>query len=128
MAVTIDDGNDWADHASLYEIGFREYELRQVLSKGENLGQISVLGGVADQVGLVADEDFVFSLSAEEAPVIRLSPKEFVFAPVTQGEEAGCAYICIGDKTIGKVLLRYDQTVELQPAQKPHFWQRWFGE
>ena len=128
VAVTIDDGNDWADHASLYEIGFREYELRQVLSKGENLGQISVLGGVADQVGLVADEDFVFSLSAEEAPVIRLSPKEFVFAPVTQGEEAGCAYICIGDKTIGKVLLRYDQTVELQPAQKPHFWQRWFGE
>ena len=128
VAVTIDDGNDWADHASLYELGFREFQVRQVLTKGQTVGQIAVFGGAICQVGLVADEDFHFALTAAEEPIIRLSPKEFVFAPVAQGQEAGYAYICIGDKTVGKVLLRYDQTIELQPAQKQHFWQRWFGE
>ena len=128
VAVTIDDGNDWADHVALYELGFREYEVRQVLTKGQKLGQIAVLGGVTDQVGLVADDNFAFSFALSEEPIIRLYPRDFVFAPVVEGAEAGYAYICIGDKTIGKVLLRYDQTIEFQPVQKKHFWQRWSGE
>ena len=128
VAVTIDDGNDWADHASLYELGFREFEVRQVLTKGQTVGQIAVFGGTLRQVGLLADEDFHFARTAAEEPIIRLSLKEFVFAPGAQGQEAGYAYICIGDKAVGKVLLRFDQTIELQPAQKHHFWQRWFGE
>ena len=112
----------------MYEQGFRDYKLRQVLCKGQALHTLAVVGGEEVSVSLVADADFSFSMSDEEEVTIRFSPKEFVFAPVAEGAEAGFAYIFIGDKQVGQVLLRYDRTIELQPEQKQHFWQRWFGE
>lgn len=34
-AVTLNDGNDWADHAKLLDYGFETFPLKQVLQKGE---------------------------------------------------------------------------------------------
>ncbi len=35
VVVTLNDGNDWQDHTSLFEYGFSEYELKHVLAKGD---------------------------------------------------------------------------------------------
>ena len=82
----------------------------------------------SESVSLVAAEEFVFPLSAEENPSILLSGQEFVYAPVVCGGEAGYAYVLLDEKPIGKVALVYEQTVEQekQPEKKP-FWKRWFG-
>lgn len=115
VAVTIEDGNDWADHAALYEDGFQHYKIRQVVSKGEILGRLSVFGGVELDVALVATEDFSYALRPEEMPTIRLSQKGMTFAPVVEGADAGFAYICLGDNAVGKVPVEYASTVEVQP-------------
>ena len=128
ICVTINDGNDWADHQALLEDGFSRYHRSQIVSVGDVLGSKTVVGGDAQQVQLVAAEDFAFALTAQETPQIVISGTEFVYAPVVQGGQAGYAYICLGEKPVGKVPLVYAQTVEqVKEPEKKHFWQRWFG-
>ena len=124
VAVTIEDGNDWADHAALFEQGFSAYTLRQVVKAGQVLGRLPVFGGEAAEVELVATEPFSYALRPEETLTVRLSRKGMVFAPVVAGAEAGFAYLCLGDKPVGKVRLQYATTVEMPPQQeKKPFWQ-----
>ncbi len=127
ICVTIDDGNDWADHAALLEDGFSRYTVRSIVSQGDTLGSVSILGGQKQQVELLAAEDFQFSLAQDEQPYIVLGGGEFAYAPVVRGEIAGQAYVCIGDEVIGKVPLIYAETVELEQEEKKHFWERWFS-
>ena len=128
ICVTINDGNDWVDHQTLLEDGFSRYSRQCIVEKGQILGAMPVVGGESQWVNLVAAEEFVFPLSADEDPTILLSGQEFVYAPVVQGDEAGYAYILLNEKPIGKVALSYEQTVEQEKQpEKKHFWQRWFG-
>ena len=110
------------------EDGFSRYTIQRIVEKGQIVGSVSVAGGETASVDLVAAEYFAFPLTSEEKTSILLSGQEFVYAPVVQGQEAGYAYIMLDEKPVGKVALRYAQTVEQekQPEKKP-FWKRWFG-
>ncbi len=128
ICVTINDGNDWEDHAALLEEGFARYEMRQIVTEGECLGTVQIFSGEALQVQLLAAEGFSFPLAQGEQPSLLLSGPGFTYAPVVQGEAAGYAYICVGQDTVGKVPLVYSQTVEQQkPEKKRHFFDGWFG-
>ena len=127
ICVTINDGDDWNDHASLLEQGFSRYTVKTVVEEGEVLGSVTVLSGRQERVELNAAEEFRFSLAEDEDPVVIIPGNDFVYAPVVQGESAGFAYVCIGEEVIGKVPLVYSQTVEIQKeTQKKHFWEGWF--
>ena len=128
IAVTINDGNDWQDHATLLEDGFSRYTPCQIVGTGDCVGTVEILAGQSERVQLLAAEDFSFSLTKEEQPRIVLSGPGFAYAPVVQGQQAGFAYICLGDRTVGKVAVLYGQTVEQeQPPKKRHFFDGWFG-
>ena len=128
ICVTINDGNDWADHQLLLEDAFRRYENRVIVRAGDILGQRSVLSGDADTVQLVAAEDFSFALTAQEQPRILLSGSEFDYAPVVRGADAGYAYILLDEKPIGKIRLIYGETVEqIRQQEKIPFWKRLLG-
>ena len=129
ICVTLNDGNDWADHATLLENGFSRYTPCQILSAGDFVGTVEVASGEADRVQLLAAEDFSFPLAETEKPQIILSGPGFAYAPVVQGEQAGVAYICIEDNCVGKVPVVYAQTIEQEkPPKKNHFWDGWFGD
>lgn len=129
IAVTIDDGNDWLDHAILYNQGFSRYTPQTPILSGQVVGQVSVFGGDQARVDVIAMEDFSVAVAAGEKIDIRLSSKNMAFAPVVEGADAGFAYVCIDGCNVGKIRVCYGQTVEQQPEkQKKHFWQRWFGE
>lgn len=128
IAVTINDPNDWQDHTALLEDGFSRYSLKTVVSQGECLGTLEVVGGAAERVGLIAAEDFVYALSENEQPEIVLPEPGFVYAPVVQGQDAGTAYICLGGKTVGKVTVRYDTTIEQARESEHSFWQKLFSK
>lgn len=127
IAVTINDGDDWADHAAMLESGFSNYRVAQVVTKGETLGTVAVFGGVGNQVEILAAEGFSYALAEDEEPEIVLSGPGFVYAPVSKGKEAGFAYILIGEKTVGKIPVVYDATVEQSQPKKELFWEKWFG-
>ena len=128
VCVTIDDGNDWLDHATLLEDGFSRYSLQKLLSEGERVGTVEVAGGEAQTVELLAATDFYYPISQKEKVCRILSGPGFAYAPVVQGEEAGFVYLCIGDAPVGKVPVVYGQTVERTKEKvKKHFWDGWFG-
>lgn len=128
ICVTINDGNDWVDHANLLDKGFSGFAVQQLIQGGECLGYATVFSGEENNVPLLATEGFSYALAPQEKTEIVLSGPGFAYAPVIKGKEAGYAYICIGDAVVGKVKLIYGQTIERRSQpQKKHFWDGWFG-
>ena len=124
IAVTIDDGNDWNDHAALLNDGFSRYQVKQILSQGDVLGTVEVLGGENSRVEILAAEDFFFALAPEEKPYPMLPGAGFVYAPVAEGEDAGFAYVLIRDKAVGKVPVVYGRTVEQTCEEEKGFFEK----
>lgn len=126
IAVTINAPDDWQDHAHLLEDGFSGYQIKHIVAQGECLGSVEIAGGNAARASLIATEDFYYALRPEETTEIVLTGPGFAYAPVVEGESAGVAYVCIGEKTVGKVPLVYGETVEQTKEQKRSFWQKLF--
>ena len=127
VCVTINDGNDWVDHAALLEEGFSRYTLQKILSEGDAVGSVEVLGGRQNRVRLLADQDIFYPLAEGEQVSILVSGPGFAYAPVVEGEKAGAAYLCIGDAVVMKIPMVYEETVELEETKKVPFWKRLSG-
>ena len=127
ICVTIDDGNDWQDHAQLLEKGFSQYRTKQLLQAGDCVGSVQIMGGQSQQVQLLAGENFVYPMAENEQFSLLLTGPGFAYAPVVQGQQAGFVYVCVGQKVVGKIPVIYSQTVEQEQTPKKHFWEKWFG-
>ncbi len=127
ICVTINDGNDWADHKALLEEGFSHYSMQTILSAGSCVGSLPVVGGQSDMVNLIAAEDFSYPLSHGEQVELALSQKGFVFAPVAENGRAGFVHICVDGQAIGKVPVYYEATIEQKLPEKKSFWERFQG-
>lgn len=126
IAVTIDDGDDWNDHAALLNEGFSRYQLKKIVSEGDFMGTLDVLGGENQQVEVLAAADFSFSLAPEEHPYTMLPGPGFAYAPVAEGGDAGAAYVLIKGKAIGKIPVVYGQTVEQLPEAEKGLFEKLF--
>ena len=126
IVTTIDDGDDWNDHAALLNEGFSRYQVQKIVSEGDFLGTVEVMGGEHQKVEILAAEDFSFSLAPEERPHTMLPGAGFVYAPVAEGEDAGVAYVLIEGKAIGRVPVVYGQTIEQLPEEEKGFFEKQF--
>ncbi len=127
IAVTINDGNDWNDHAALLEEGFSRYRIQRLVSAGDRVGTVEVMGSDGGQVWLTADADFDYALAEGEDVGLLLPGPGFVYAPVTEGAEAGFAYVTINGKAVGKVPIVYGATLEQSPVEEKSLWEKIFG-
>jgi D-alanyl-D-alanine carboxypeptidase len=127
ICVTLNDPNDWADHASVLEEGFSRYSLCRLVSAGDCLGSLEVESGQGDRVQVLAAENFDYALAQEEVPQVVLPGPGFVYSPVTEGADAGFAYVLIDGKAVGKVPVIYGQTIEKEPEEEGNFFQKHFG-
>ena len=127
VAVTIDDPNDWDDHAALLEEGFSHYMVREILKKGDVIDTLEVVGGEVGTVSVLAAEDFSYALAQEEEPFVMLPGPGFVYAPAVEGADAGHAYVVLEGKAIGKVPVVFGQTVEQKPEETVSHRRRLFG-
>lgn len=127
IAVTINAPDDWDDHAALLNQGFSGFEHRRIVNAGEIVGFAEIAGGLSGNVQLLAAEDFDYALAPEEKMTFVVPGTGFVYAPVAQGGDAGYVYICVDGKSVGKVPVRYGETIEKQPQEERSFWQRLIG-
>ena len=129
VAVTINDADDWADHTALLNSGFARYQEQTVIRQGDVVGRVEIAGGQAGSVELLAASDFCYALAQGEKTEISYSGTGFVYAPVVRGQDAGFVYVCLGNKTVGKVPVVYGETVEMTAEEKkPSFWDRLRGK
>ena len=127
IVVTLNAPSDWQDHKSLLEQGFSEYAVKTIVTKGSYLGTVEVAGGEYPTVELIADEDFSYALTTQESPQIVIPGAGFVYAPVAQGQEAGFAYVCLEDRTVGKIAMVYGRGVERKNETPLSLRERLFG-
>lgn len=103
VAVTLQDGNDWADHQALYEYGFATYPAKQGAVLGQTLRRARVEGGAVSTVPLVAADSLSWPLAAGETLTCVVSLKNELVAPITSGTEAGEAVFFVNGKEVGRV-------------------------
>ena len=128
IAVTIDDPDDWKDHAALLEEGFSRYSVQRVVSAGEYVGTVEVVGGENCRVQVLAAENFDYAVAPEERPQLALPGPGFVYAPAVEGAEAGYVYVLIEGKAVGKVPVVYGHTIEQEQEEEKPFWKKLFGD
>ena len=117
IAVTLDDPNDWEDHAALLEQGFSRYSIQRVVNRGQYVDTLEVAGGQGSQVELLADQDFDYALAEGENPQLMLLGPGFVYVPAVEGADAGIAYVLLEGKAVGKVPVVYGRTIEQAPEE-----------
>lgn len=127
IGVTIDAPDDWNDHCALLNEGFTRYHDRQILSAGQCVGTLDVLGGTGCQVEVLAARDYSYALAADECPQLVLPGPGFVYAPAVAGADAGFVYILIGGNAVGKVPVVYGATVEQKKEEEKGFLRRYFN-
>ena len=127
IAVTLNAPNDWQDHAALLEEGFARFSQQRIVTKGQLVRTVEVVGGENCRVQLLAAADLVFALAPEESPQLMVPGPGFVYAPVTEGAEAGFAYVLLDGNAVGKVPIVYGQTVEQTAAEEKSFLKRIFS-
>lgn len=119
IVVTMNDPNDWQDHAKLLEDGFSQFEVKELIARNTVLGYVEVAGGQQGQVELLADAGFSLAVTQDEQLQIQLPAPGFVYAPVVQGQNAGYAHVLLDGAAVGKVPIVYGDTVEMTPEEKP---------
>ena len=124
VAVTMDAPDDWNDHAALLEEGFARYRESQVVTRGQFVDTLEVVGGENHRVSVLAAEDFAYVLAPEEQPQLMLPGPGFVYAPAVEGADAGIAYVLLEGRAIGKVPVVYGQTIEQLPEAEKSFWKK----
>lgn len=128
VAVTICAPNDWQDHNALYDEGFAQYKIQEIISKDSVLGTVEVAGGMCNSVELIAKDSYSYALREDEVPTVSLPSPGFVYAPVAYGQDAGFAQIFLGKQRIGTVSLMFGNTVEQEVQSQQRKWQRLFGK
>ena len=125
ICVTIHAPDDWQDHKTLLEEGFSRYAHRQLVSAGQELGELEVIGGREATVQLIAEEDFYYAMAEGEQVTFLLPAAGYVFAPVVRGQEAGYAHILVDGTPVGKVPVVYAETIEMEETPRKNWWQQW---
>jgi len=128
IAVTMNDADDWHDHSDLLEKGFSRYNVQRVVTAGDRVGTVEVVGGAENTtVTVVAGEHFTYALAPEEQVQLVLPGPGFVYASVAEGGDAGIAYIVLNGNAVGKIRVCYGQTVEKKHVDEKTLWQKLFG-
>lgn len=111
VAVTLQDGNDWADHQALYEYGFSHYPAQQAAVLGHAVGNVPVQNGLPGTVPLVAAAGFSWPVSAGEQLQSRIELDGPLTAPLFVGAPVGEAVFTLDGTEVGRVKLLCGKTV-----------------
>lgn len=115
VVVTLNDGNDFSDHKSLFEYGFNNYRSYNILQKGN----IQIYDDdYYDKYNLYIKNDFNYLLAKEENQSILLNFQLDKDRNIKKGDKVGKVDILLGDK----IIHTEDIFVEPKQEQKKNIW------
>ena len=103
IAVTLQDGNDWADHQTMYEYGFSTYPVRRLAVLGQEVKRIPAEGAVQTTIPLVAADSFFWPGAEDETIESRIELDKPLAAPLAAGTKAGQVIFTLQGREIGRV-------------------------
>ena len=111
VAVTLQDGNDWADHEALYDYGFSTYPAHRAAVLGKTLYHAPVKNGLRASVPLVAAESFSWPLAEGETLDMTVELDTPLTAPHAAGRRAGEAVFSLNGREVGRIGLLCGEAV-----------------
>ena len=105
IAVTLNDGNDWADHAALFDYGFSVCHSHLLARGGRDVGLVKVEGSLVPAVGVRVTNDVRYALKEGEQVTARWDLPKTLPAPVRAGDVVGALTFYWNDKEIGRAEL-----------------------
>lgn len=128
IAVTLNDRNDWADHAALLDYGFGAYPSETVVAGGAILGTAPVSGSVTPLAALTPAADFVYPLAEGEEAEWQLTLDGALSAPLSAGQRVGTVSVTVNGAPVGSVDLVCAFPVADDRAEAQNLWERlWTG-
>ena len=102
IAVTLNDGNDWADHTALLDYGFGLCRSHLLAREGKGVALIPVTGSLVPAVAVVAKDDVRYALQEEESVTARWDLPHSLPAPVRSGDAVGALTFYLNGQEIGR--------------------------
>jgi D-alanyl-D-alanine carboxypeptidase len=123
ICTTLGAPNDWNDHCSLFDFGFRMFSDQAVVNKGDLRFSIPVVGGSASQIIVDNSDSFSIPLREGEKIEITVEMSSFLYAPVNNGDQIGEAIVYLGDKEVSRLALAAKEDSAIREV-KLSFWQK----
>lgn len=111
IVVTLNDPDDWNDHAALFDYGFAHYPAHVLALAGRELRTVPLEGSLNRFVAVQTYNDVYYPLTEQERVTAKVTLPEQVQAPVTEGDIAGSITFYLDGRTIGESYLVYAQSV-----------------
>lgn len=112
IAVTLNAPDDWRDHATLYDFGFDNYEIRKIPPTTLSL---PVISGKKDTINLKSSELSIF-ISKNANIITKVEMPRWIFAPVHEGEKIGnVVYYLNGKKVASSPIIATEAIEQVQP-------------
>ncbi len=118
VAVTLNDPDDWNDHANLLDYGLKAIKQTRYTPK-TSCYSIPVIGSSEEQIEVFIEPYTVNTLETENISCAVNLPK-FVYAPIAKGDVLGSAEYKMGDEVIGRVRLTALRDISAF-SEKPSF-------
>ena len=128
IAVTLNDPNDWADHAALLDYGFSLCHWETAVEAGERVCFLPVDGSLIPFTEIQAGETLAWPLvEGEELETELLLDRSVLSAPAAAGEQVGVLRGYVGGRCVGEVPLVCAQAVPGNRAEPGNPLQRLLG-
>ena len=105
ICVTLNDPNDWADHAALLDWGFSSYQGETVLRDGERVGYLPLEGSLLPTCPVEAGDGLTAALAPGEQVEIRAEVDGGAAAPLTAGEVVGELVCAVNGEELARIPL-----------------------
>ena len=134
VCVTLNDGNDWADHKALLDYGFETYPRQVLAEEGGTLRRMTVEESLLRQVPVVARDTVAYPLKEGEQVTAKIQLPKTARAPVTQGKIAGTVTFYKGERQVGRTYLVWGKSAgqdvisQDSPRSPLGMLKRWTGE
>jgi len=118
VAVTLNDPDDWADHTAMLDYGFSVVKNREVQGDLPSLS-LHIVGSDKKEVPVsLLYTPYLPTVGGGVCADVRISLKQFEYAPVSAGDSVGTAYYYLNGRKVAEVPLVASESAE-NTAEQP---------
>ena len=127
ICVTLDDGNDWADHRALLDYGFSLYENVMLADIGDITLEIPVCGGIRESVSVCNIACVTASLPMGRGDITTvIELPRFVYGGISEGQMIGTVRFFENGREIGCASLVAMESVP-ETQGKQNIFKKWLS-
>ena len=124
ICVTLNDGDDWNDHAKLLDYGFATFPRQALCQAGEVYGWVAVEGSLIPAVAVETREELGYPLTEAEKPVMEIELLQSAAAPLAPGVQLGELRWRLDGEVIARMPLVSQSAAGLDVREPMTLWER----